>query len=534
MNAVAAQGFFPDPLVDVSSVSPSKSTDKWAAGVLLNDGTTVVGLPNSANNILVFDSKNGDVRRSVEVPYNIRGDSAGSWRTFLWVGGVLLKDKKTVIGFPHKANTILRFDTSAKGVTAIPVPSRVNGIQKKWLGGVLLEDGTTAVGIPHNAKDILVFDSTNDKAILVPIPKPCYEGWSGGVLLNYMDHPHVVGVPFSSDYILMYNTVTKQVSGEPVPDSYMVGDFRWSGGVLLRDKTTVVFAPFNAKHILVFEPSKQKKVTGVEVPTSIGKGNYKWIDAVLFDDGVTVAFIPYSANKILLFDSITHALVGVEVPPSIDGGDAQWHGGVLLSNGQLVGIPASSDHMLVYNPKSRTGDLCTTSEICLSTNTCMSHCCNPEEIADHGQLMQNDDEDEDLHEYLQHCTTACGGNAVNGSCFPPLTLMASANWNADNVTELNWPKQMYSNESFFLEKPPADALQKATVRKQYRYTPMKGNGGAAVEERTLRFKLLWTPTNESGNVNRLINYTRDYVGMSPPLAWLSGDEKQVQTPAQLL
>lgn len=227
-GGVAAQGFFPDTLVNVTSVSSSTSTNKWSGGVLLNDGTTVVGITNSADNILIFDSKNQKVR-SVEVKYDIRKESVGSWRTFLWVGGVLLKDKKTVICFPHNADNILKFDTATESVTAIPVPSSET-VGKKWLDGVLLEDRTTAVGIPHNSENILVFDSTNNIVTLVPVPWPFNregnlgEGWSGGVLLKCRGQLHVVGVPYRSLFFFVvqhrHATSNRRASTGPLQERW--------------------------------------------------------------------------------------------------------------------------------------------------------------------------------------------------------------------------------------------------------------------------------------------------------------------------
>eukprot|EP00729_Bicosta_minor_P006590 gene6590-9259_t len=564
------QGYFPEPFLAVPA-SVDAGGGQWAGGVVLGDKVTVVGIPYNSDHLLVFNSATQTVT-GVAVPPSI---DTGSGQ---WMGGVVLGDKVTVVGIPANSNHLLVFNSTTQAVTGVAVPPSIHAGDYLWRGGVVLGDKATVVGIPYSSNHLLVFNSTTQAVTGVAVPSSIDTGnyqWAGGVVLG--DKVTVVGIPFKSNHLLVFNSATQTVTGVAVPPSIDTGDMQWYGGVVLGDKVTVVGIPHNSNHLLVFNSATQA-VTGVAVPPSIGAGGAQWAGGVVLGDKVTVVGIPHRphiSNRLLVFNSATQAVTGVAVPPSIDAGGAQWIGGVFLPEAStVVGIPFSSNHLLVWDSRSRAGEQCSAqrnveAECMLSTaTTCLAHCCNPAEVAHHEQQHHETSgppaaPHQQQRRLQPHCPTACGGPAVNGSCYPPLAFvtsntggdaddaadadaggeprpagLSSISWTSENVTQLGWPARVNKNEPLFFTPPPTEALLASVARKSFLYTPLAenvggddddGNGNANRSPPTqlqLTFKLRWTPTDGAiirggsnsggGDAAAATNYTMDYVGMMPP------------------
>ena len=119
-------------------------------------------------------------------------------------------------------------------------------------------------------------------------------------------------------------------------------------------------------------------------------------------------------------------------------------------------------------------DTCTT-----NPGTCISHCCNPQEISDYNNLQDS------TQPRQPHCTTGCGKAAVNGSCFPPLAFYSTSTWNSKTKNELNWPATVYIGDgATVFELPPA-----ANPRDKVRRRKFSGYNGPVIE---CQLQDLWT------------------------------------------
>jgi len=125
-----------------------------------------------------------------------------------------------------------------------------------------------------------------------PTPMQAEIQWRDGVKHNGL----LYGIPHDSDYILIYNIATGQVSGSgKIPSSISSG---LTGG-------------------------------------GSNQGGHHWKGGVEHN-GIIYA-IPHSSNHILIYNTATGQISGSEqVPSSIDGGANQWAGGA-VDNGILYG-----------------------------------------------------------------------------------------------------------------------------------------------------------------------------------------------------
>ena len=381
----------------------------------------------------------------------------------------------------YNSTHVLIYDPETNEVANSKVEnSKVDAGEDRWFGGV--ESGGIMYGIPMQATQLLIYNpKTNVASGSSQIPQNIRSlygyGWSAGVAFD----GKIYGIPYFAAHVLIYNIENDKITGSlKVPDSIAVkSGYQWSGGVVFRNK--IYGIPRNAKHVLIYDP-ETNLVTGSEkVPALLGAAG-GWSGGVTINN--MIYGIPSNANHVLIYNPLTDKVTGsAQIPSAMDDGGIQWIGGVLIQD-KIYGVPNNADSIIIYDPFDPVGGQCVKDGGC-SSGKCQTHCCNVEEIkVDH-----------------LSCPTACGGKAVNGSCYPTLELEASSAsspsaWDAAKVAALGWPERMNMNEPVFFAAPPAGLIRKAVARTVFPHMPSKSKD---VDGSNLKFKLRWLPQKENGD-----------------------------------
>jgi streptogramin lyase len=291
----------------------------YAGGVLLPDGR-VVFVPYNTVTIGIFDPTTNIFSNSISI-----GGAASN----RYYGGVLLPDGR-VMFIPRGAGNIGLFNPSSNTFSTV-----LSGIGE-YYSGVLLPNGRVLLA-PFGASNLGIFDPATETMSYITENVPTLangfgDKYTGGVLLP---DGRVVFVPVAAPNIGIYTPAIDNSNlgtfSEILPSVPVTGSTgRYGGGVLLSDGR-VLFVPYLATAILLFDPSTN--TFSATIPAT------GYLGGVLLPDG-RVLFVPgtSSAPNIGIFDPSTNLFSNVVVASGITG-TVKYRGGVLLPDGRVILVP---------------------------------------------------------------------------------------------------------------------------------------------------------------------------------------------------
>ena len=173
-------GFTTISAPDVSGGSPPAT--EWVGGVLGPNGK-IYGIPYSAGNVLIIDTKNNSTSL---IPVTGTG----------WVGGVLAPNGK-IFGIPIAGSNILIIDTFDDSISYLAVTGT------GWLSGALAPNGKIYC-VPYSATTVAIIDTNNDTADTTSITGLTgFNNWFGSVLAP---NGKIYCVPYNATTVLIIET----------------------------------------------------------------------------------------------------------------------------------------------------------------------------------------------------------------------------------------------------------------------------------------------------------------------------------------
>ena len=126
------------------------------------------------------------------------------------------------------------------------------------------------------------------------------------------------------------------------------GGAAYQGGVLLPDGR-VIFVPYNAQNVGIFNPATNSFTTSGAITIGTGAGNGAFNGGALLPDG-RVIFAPANATSIGIFNPVSNAFSLTGTTP----GSLAFYGNVVLPDGRVLIVPESSTGIGLYNPATNS------------------------------------------------------------------------------------------------------------------------------------------------------------------------------------
>jgi len=133
--------------------------------------------------------------------------------------------------------------------------------------------------------------------------------------------------------------------------STITGDWKF-GGVATASNGKVIFAPYNADGVGVFDPSDNSFAL-VDIASTI-TGNWKFGGAAAASNG-KVIFAPHDADGVGVFDPNAppeEAFTLVDIASTISAG--KFFGAAAASNGKIIFAPYNADGVGVFDPSDNS------------------------------------------------------------------------------------------------------------------------------------------------------------------------------------
>ena len=175
----------------------------------------------------------------------------------------------------------------------------------------------------------------------------------------------VVFVPFKSWAVGVYDLSTNLLSFESMmvgTNEFNEGDFHFRYGALASNGK-VVFAPYMANGVGVFDPSappgERFEFEPITVPSTDSEGRL-FSGAALANNG-KVVFAPYSADAVGMFDpsdnTFEYESFNRADLETIIGSSGSFHGATTASNGKVIFTPFDADAVGVFDPSDNSLEL---------------------------------------------------------------------------------------------------------------------------------------------------------------------------------
>ena len=175
----------------------------------------------------------------------------------------------------------------------------------------------------------------------------------------------VVFVPFKSWAVGVYDLSTNLLSFESMmvgTNGFNEGDFHFRYGALASNGK-VVFAPYMANGVGVFDPSappgERFEFEPITVPSTDSEGRL-FSGAALANNG-KVVFAPYSADAVGMFDpsdnTFEYESFNRADLETIIGSSQSFHGATTASNGKVIFTPFDADAVGVFDPSDNSLEL---------------------------------------------------------------------------------------------------------------------------------------------------------------------------------
>jgi hypothetical protein len=255
---------------------------KWKCGVRANTGN-IYCAPYHSNSILKISTNDGTVETLDNVELPERGDS-------LWISGALAADNN-IYYMPCNAHRIMRLNPDNDSLSS--VGDDLGGGYNKYIGTVVGNDDCL-YGIPYNAKRIIKFDPTNPDTTSTVGKEAEERFYCGNGVLGCDSYIYAAN---ESGQVLQIDATHNNYTwiGDPIYSGYRPG---WGAPIVGVDKC-IYWPPFNANHVLKFDPKTQQLPW--LVGGDLGEAIYKWQGGALATDGV-IYCIPHLSSRILAID----------------------------------------------------------------------------------------------------------------------------------------------------------------------------------------------------------------------------------------
>jgi len=163
-------------------------------------------------------------------------------------------------------------------------------------------------------------------------------------------HPAALGCPLLCEkipYLGGNNTPTNSLSVSKVASLGNTGTF--SGAILLPNGT-IVYVPFSAEFVGMFDPSTNCFSHGAGTVMSNKGNDAKYFGGVLAPNG-NVYFVPHNADNVGVFDPKTGSFTQIKIA-KMTAPTAQYTGGILAPNRKIYFIPHHANNIGVVDPST--------------------------------------------------------------------------------------------------------------------------------------------------------------------------------------
>eukprot|EP01052_Picozoa_sp_SAG31_P030790 SAG31_NODE_3191_length_4571_cov_2.395572_1_plen_1228_part_10 len=262
-------------------------TDKWAGGVLANNGK-IYGIPSMSEAVLIIDPTDDTADMTTMV--GLSGDHK-------WEGGVLAGNGM-IYGIPRDSTTVLIIDPIAETTDTASI-SGLTSDTDKWRGGVLASNGKI-YGIPYNANALLIIDpvtQTADVTVSVSaLDSQSTAKWGHGILAP---DNKIYAFPEQAETMLMIDPATDSVHASSIPGSVSASP-KWGQGAVLGADNRIYATPRSYDQLLILDPTNSAVNTSTLAGVTPSCCNeWNWGQPVVAGDGKIYA-LPREASTILI------------------------------------------------------------------------------------------------------------------------------------------------------------------------------------------------------------------------------------------